>query len=422
MTTHPRLVLIAPVDKPDLFVIPRILIAVVLLVAAGLKLYQLSTAPLPGTGFMANRWVNLLESDCEIVLALWLLSGWRRKIVWILAMASFVMFIGLTAPKYFAGAASCGCFGAMKVPPLVTLTLDASIVLLLVFLRPHPHAPPPSNHMRLVVGAIVAGMIVVATAIPVICYSPSRLIADGTLVGADRTVLLEPDEWVGQALPIRKHIDIADELGHGEWTVVLIHHGCAECRTVVTELAGKAKAVGPGKAARIALIQLPPYGDSMNDILASEPLFLNGKLDESQEWFASTPVVLRLRDGLVTSARFAQGEASRKAALAEAVPVIQVADTEHDFGPVAAGSRQAVTFKISNPTPTSVAIRGVVCESPCLTAKNCPKRIAPYSFALVEVEFIPSHEATFRSARVVIQTDDPKRSEIVLTVRASAGR
>lgn len=409
--------------RGDYFVVPRILVAAVLLVAATLKIYQLSTGLVRGSGLLANRWVSLAEADFEIVLALWLLSGCYRRLVWLVTLACFVTFSGITASKHFAGAASCGCFGAVQVPPLATLLLDVSLVLMLLFLRPRPRPAGESHRRGLRAGVVVAAIAVIATAIPVIRYSPSRLGRDGNLIGTDRTVLLEPEEWVGQPLPIAKHIDIADELSRGDWTVVLVHTGCEECRAVVGALADKAKALCPGEMAKIALIQLPPYGDAMKELLADDLLFLVGRLDESGYWFVQTPVFLRLRDGQVTAVQTAQDEEDRDTALAQAVPVIPVAETEYDFGPVAAGSVHAMTFKIGNPSSGSLKIRRVVSESACLRPKSCPKRIGPYSFGLVEVELVtPSKSSVRHPARILIETDDPVRPTIALTVLASAGR
>lgn len=63
------------------------------------------------------------------VAAAGLLIGQRRKPwAWSAAALVFAMFSGVALFGLVNNAKSCGCFGALHVPPAVTLTLDATVV------------------------------------------------------------------------------------------------------------------------------------------------------------------------------------------------------------------------------------------------------------------------------------------------------
>ena len=316
----------------DRFWIPRIFVAAVLLVSAGLKIHQLSTEPLHGAEALAaqcvhldslwailsalvtwlgsNLWANLFEADFEIVVAMWLLSGWARRFAWVASLAMFAAFSAVTATRYFHGEASCGCFGSVSVPPQYTFFLDVTIVAMLAILRPQGGTWWPFTQWRrfLIAGAIAVPLVVLS-AIPVLRFSWARGTNAAAIDSGDNTVLLEPETWVGQPLPIAGHVDIAMDLQQGEWLVVLVKEGCSGCAALVPELSAKVKALAPGKAARVALIHLPPQKEP-GEFAGKE--FLHGRLYTTREWFVQTPTVLRLKGGIVTDVVIAQGEANRK--------------------------------------------------------------------------------------------------------------
>jgi len=55
--------------------IVRIAIAFLLLIAGGLKAYQLSTSPMLGTGLLDSRWVLVAAVEFELFFGLWLLAN-----------------------------------------------------------------------------------------------------------------------------------------------------------------------------------------------------------------------------------------------------------------------------------------------------------------------------------------------------------
>ena len=88
-----------------------------LIVAAALKGHQLLTEPLANQDVWSYRPVLILLVECELALGLWLVSGLLPRLAWLTALACFSFFCVVTLYKALTGAASCGCFGAVRVPP-----------------------------------------------------------------------------------------------------------------------------------------------------------------------------------------------------------------------------------------------------------------------------------------------------------------
>ena len=81
--------------------------------------------------------------------------------------------------------------------------------------------------------------------------------------------------------------------------MVLYHHDCSRCQEVVPQYEARARVAESELAApRIALIAVPPHGAPMWPF-APGPSCRQGRLDESKNWFVTTPAVLRLEDGVV---------------------------------------------------------------------------------------------------------------------------
>src|SRR2546423_6451670 len=92
-------------------VIVRTALGLLLLTAAGLKLYGLGVSAVPRVGWFAQPWVQLTAAEWEIVLGLWLLSGAYPLGAWVAALGKFVAFAGVSGYLGAVGVASCGCFG-----------------------------------------------------------------------------------------------------------------------------------------------------------------------------------------------------------------------------------------------------------------------------------------------------------------------
>ena len=117
----------------------RIVLGSILIVAAGLKCYQLGSGPVAESGLLTSRWFLILVVEFEFLFALCLLVGVCRHLVWMGAVACFAVFACVSCYKAVSGDASCGCFGAVRVSAWWTFCSDAVALLALLRLRPENH-------------------------------------------------------------------------------------------------------------------------------------------------------------------------------------------------------------------------------------------------------------------------------------------
>jgi peroxiredoxin len=155
-------------------------------------------------------------------------------------------------------------------------------------------------------GMLVAGSLAGAIMVQ---RAPAAIAADGELPPGNGLVVLEPGNWTGKTFVLQRYIDIGPQLAIGEWVVMLYHADCSECREAIplyAKLAARASAAA--SSPRFALVEMPEYGQL--DEPADLSSCVRGKLSNQREWFATTPVVLRLSNGRVVD------EADGKDALA----------------------------------------------------------------------------------------------------------
>ncbi len=297
-------------------------LGLLLLTAAALKGHELLTVPTIHRDFWSWRPFLIFEVEFELALGLWLLSGLFQRLAWLAALLCFGLFCSVTLYKGLTGAASCGCFGRVHVNPWVTLlAVDLPAVAALGLSRPRPAFAPllscvrgrhflrtgreaslrhvlteytrPLPSWRRLAATAAVGMAVLGLTTPIlVLHEPPTI----TL----RYEVLEPETWVGQELPILPHIDIAERLGKGQWLAVLYHHDCPDCAAAIPLYEQMARDLaGNEDFLRVALIEVPPYG--AGPVSGDSPCAL-GRLDESKEWFVTTPAVALLADGRVTSA------------------------------------------------------------------------------------------------------------------------
>lgn len=111
-------------------------LGVLLLAAAGLKLYGLNVSPFAQYGWLTALWVQMLAVGWEVVLGLWLLSGACRAGAWVAAVGTFATFAAVSGYLGWIGQASCGCFGVIQASPWHAFAVDVTALALLAVARP----------------------------------------------------------------------------------------------------------------------------------------------------------------------------------------------------------------------------------------------------------------------------------------------
>ncbi len=282
--------------------IVRGVLAAILLISATLKGYQLATDPLSGLGLLHSRWFLIFVVEAEFCFALWLLSGRAPRLTWDVALLCFGTFACMSAYKGIAGDASCGCFGKVQVNPWHTFGMDIAIVGLLFLF------PPRTMKTEWPCALSLPGWLLAALALGVGLPGAALMAgdraasisADGKIRGPGSLVLLLPEEWKAKSFPLLDHIDVGRQLRCGQWIVILYHPRCPKCEELIEWLrSSPATDFDPVRAPNVAFIEVAGFGHSTNELLASHSGSVVGKLDDSREWFVSTPTVLTIKDGIV---------------------------------------------------------------------------------------------------------------------------
>lgn len=280
-------------------------VAGILLVgAAVLKAYKLLTDPVPTLVNSSGRYFLPVENGVELGIGLLLLTGlYWQKLRWF-ALSLFTSFAGYSFYLACTGAASCGCFGPVHINPWWTFGLDSVVVLGLLtsaFLGRYSQenmvdssetALKSTARTRHYAIALVVGITVIGTSLLVRYADKRTALADGLSMSVGGLVILEPERWIGQKLPITDSVDL--DLSKGSWIVLLYRHDCLLCEEKLRQYEQRAAA-----GERIALVEVPPFGEFGH----REKAGYYGRLIEDHQWFVQTPLEIRLRDSVVMTVK-----------------------------------------------------------------------------------------------------------------------
>jgi hypothetical protein len=101
---------------------------------------------------------------------------------------------------------------------------------------------------------------------------------------------------------------MGSQLVKGDWIILLYHPGCALCQSAIPVYEAALGRKGDAAQFRLALLCLDGVA-SGNDEPFHPATALHGRLSADHEWFATTPVGVRVHDGVVVAA--ASGEAAK---------------------------------------------------------------------------------------------------------------
>ena len=310
----------------------------VLAVAATTKIYRLSHFPLSTTGLpsIANFKFPLVSG--ELFLGLWLISGAFPKAAQRVAIGCFGLFASYTLYEGLAGKTDCGCFGHVRVNPWFTFVLDVAIVLaLLFFARSGGQNAAPSRWSKRKWPVAAAAGIGLLMGVGFAVFRPYPIAVANGLVTANsgKVVILEPNKWIGRRLPVlanivqsqpvtgmiqatgdhlqnadatgvsgQHEIYLSNPLSHGRWIVMFYHASCDECRVTIPIYESLAQQEETsGQKPHVALVRVPSGAESsIPHNLFHSNIPLHATLDSSHQWFAQTPAVVELNNGVVVRA------------------------------------------------------------------------------------------------------------------------
>lgn len=212
----------------------RVVLGLLLLTAAALKSHGLALDPLAEDSFLSSPRLQIATIQVEVLLGLWLLSGWMRRVAWVVAIGFFGVMALVSFSLVTEGQESCGCFGRLTVNPWVTLALDVTCVAALAVWRPvRTPETRPAAWLRGVLqtgfGA-VAIMALIGVVFLLASDDPSRTLARlrGEFISAEPGV-----SQVGDGVAGEKRTFAVRLTNYGDRPVRLVG-GTASCGCVAT--------------------------------------------------------------------------------------------------------------------------------------------------------------------------------------------
>ncbi|MDR1383444.1 MAG: hypothetical protein LBJ67_06310 [Planctomycetaceae bacterium] len=281
------------------WVVLRLLVGCIILIAAGLKAEALAAGtPDFGSGLLHARWFNIIVVECELVFGVWLLSGLLQKLVWLTAIVCFVIFSLTAWFKFFIGERSCGCWGNVDILPIYTAVFDTMVIGLLIAFRPKEIIFHWQTFFQELVGLRFSKRFFAAlgiwfvVAVPVTYAMTSvkfvTLATDSVVTGNEKSIILQPSQWIDKNFPLLQFLDDANvsKISTGRKNVVLFRFDCEECRQMIEKIQNKNHYIFiaiPSEKNNVALFSLSEYST----------------LPERYEWWIETPVVFVLENGTV---------------------------------------------------------------------------------------------------------------------------
>jgi hypothetical protein len=266
-----------------------IIAGIILLAAATLKTIEFSFWPSEQHLLSGSKLLTIGAILVETALAGWLFSGRHLRLATACAAILFVVFSYISARRFLSGETDCGCFGSLKVPPLLTTIVDVVLSFCLGrFAFRQPSSAKFSFNKTFFIFAALIGFVIWVG----LSFRTAKIDEHGVVSGHG-TVVLKPFLWIDKKIPIGPFFEDSKGILDGEWEMLFINFYCTECKKIIRE---RLKEID--SAQRLAVLELPPFG--VPNVIVEEFESVRWlRLRTDQDWFCEVPTVLRIRDGVV---------------------------------------------------------------------------------------------------------------------------
>jgi hypothetical protein len=270
----------------------RVLLGGLLLLAAGLKAFDLIDQRAGSVSTLtATPYASIVLIIVEIILASWLISGWRWRTARPLMIAWMSALSGISLHKAVSGATSCGCFGQLQVNPWITFSLDLVALLSLVAAPSRREGSlPPWRRW-----ALACSQVLMLAPIVIVLFSPVRRpipLPPGT-VELEATKWLEEPSW-----SLGSRIDVWEKISKGKWAVLLYGSICKACLATMDSYEELAR-VWRSEAAEAHVAIIDTVGEFDLASHDRDCAALHGRMELEPDWYIATPTLVLLVNGRV---------------------------------------------------------------------------------------------------------------------------
>ncbi|MEE4274019.1 MAG: hypothetical protein V2I67_20245 [Thermoanaerobaculales bacterium] len=295
--------------------IARVAIPLWFFIGAVLKLIDGSPSNLP---VALVKWLGALGMDLRFVLefsiavelivvgAMVMLPSLSR---WI-GIVILAVFMPILFGDVAMGASSCGCFGAVEMPPWITLSTDVIFLLCLIFLARGVDSLKLSRTLPTwrVVAVTMWSLVSVAVAFGLTAGGTSEAVAEekAAVVAssgpAEGYYLPEYDAWIGQPfteLDLASWIrDLPEDLDRGQQYLLFYRLDCEHCHELMEVFFAEEV---PLPTTAVAIPERDGFpSERVQPFVCGE--CRQAELPTGIDWFFATPVLVRLAEGIVQCA------------------------------------------------------------------------------------------------------------------------
>jgi hypothetical protein len=237
---------------------------------------------------------GLVASVVELVVGAALVLHFRPSISLPTGGLLFVLLAGVSGIGTSRGAASCGCFGAVAVPPWILLLFDMGAAAALLWRSLTSGTWSEKQVVALVTACIVnayIGMAVGSVLYPRL--GPLTSLLSPQAIQAASTVIIRQSELQrDRPFPLLPYI-INVDLSRGNWKVILAKPGCSRCEQRLRR--GECQ---PESQESVAVILAK---EKTGWTLPESCKAVVGWLSSDKNWDFEAPLIIRLVDGRVSS-------------------------------------------------------------------------------------------------------------------------
>ena len=215
----------------------RRVLGLILLTAAGLKVYAVTAGTVdPGLPF-ASSTVQVTAAEVEALLGAWLLLGASPRLAWWATVTAFGLLAGASLYLIIDRRTSCGCFGNLTVSPWASFALDLAAVVCLARWRPESHGAAgsvPARAIGLAVSVVFGAAVLLLGGFALLTRFDR---SPGAVIAAVRgePLVIEPSLSEVGDLPLGESRDFRVNVRNHGTRMVRIIGGSSDCSCIATE-------------------------------------------------------------------------------------------------------------------------------------------------------------------------------------------
>lgn len=263
-----------------------------------MKLAQIGSSPSSRDLLFESRLLAIVTIVLEYGTACWILGGIKAGYCRIFTLWLFALFAFASSVWIVQGKSSCGCFGALKLSPWVSLFVDFCAIAIVYLFGDEfekPKAFAATRNWRSV--RCVSSLCLFICLLTVTFISLQQLkistfdVSTGEISG-DGFVLLKPADWIGKQLPIVKYLPGLEKELNGNVMLIFVRKDCDACHEYLKKLESKERDF------TLVFVEVPSNGPDFVD----NP-YIWFELPDTYDWFVETPAAVRVIDGSIVGVR-----------------------------------------------------------------------------------------------------------------------